>query len=346
MLFILLNPQTGTFAMFPLKDIAFGMGAFLLMCFCIRIYLTRGKWLDSFVNALFFVIVVVLTTLFRHNAVLFTAPALLAVVFWLRRKKAVIICISTLLLFVAVKGPVYHLLGVESPDRRQIETLGLPMTVIGAVVHDNPESLPDEVKKFVYSIAPEEVWQKEYVSGDYNAMKWDTRTNNDVIEQYGALAVLRIMIQCVKAEPISAIKGLIRLTDPLYSLTHLSYGYSYPTIMDNTLGISEHGIGALQMIVRYYGNVGKLFPHLFSCLGLLHFIILVAALTHLKSNRLKNWKSLLFALPVFCYNFGTMLLLTGSRDAGRFFYYTFLLFPLMMVFYLGNKDESKTIKAD
>lgn len=340
MLFFVLNPQTGSIVIIPYKDVAFAIGALLLTSFSIHVFMTNGKWLNTAFTTAAVIIVVALTTLFRHNAILFTAPSLLAMMLWTHRKKAATVCVAVLLLFAVVKGPVYSLVNVKAASQRQVETLGLPMTVIGAVVHDHPEVLSDEAEKFVYSVAPKEVWQEKYVYGDYNVVKRDPRTDNTVIEQYGASAVISIMVQCFKSAPRTAMRGLICLTDPIYSLTHLNYEYVFPYVTDNDIGIAGHGIESLQTAARYYGNAGKWFPHLFGCLGLIHLVILAVSLAYLRENRLKNRKAFLFALPVFCYNFGTMLLLTGSKDTRRFFYYTFLLFPLMLVFYLGRQESS------
>ena len=68
----------------------------------------------------------------------------------------------------------------------------------------------------------------------------------------------------------------------------------------------------------------------------------------MKSAAKKLWKYieginglLLILIPVFAYNFGTTILLTGIDDATRFFFYTYLLIPLMLVFIYFNFTERK-----
>ena len=73
---------------------------------------------------------------------------------------------------ITVKGPVYRILNVEEPDSRISESVGLPLTVIGNVMKENPVAMDEEMLDFAYSIAPYELWQKQYVCGNFNAIKF------------------------------------------------------------------------------------------------------------------------------------------------------------------------------
>lgn len=338
MLYVLLNPQTGCIAMYPWKDVAFAIGTLLLISFCLRIYFTDGKWMDSVGRIAVFTVVFVLTTLFRHNAILFTAPLFLAVFFYVGRKRSIALALASLMLLGMVKGPVYTAAGVESPSRRQVETLGLPMAVIGAVVKDHPERLNAETQEFVYAVAPQEAWNEKYSYGNYNSVKWDGRTNNDIIEQYGAAKVISMMIRCIKAAPLSAARGLLTLTDSVYTVTDIHESLCFPGITDNNYGIVSCGIGRLQQLIGLWTHVHLMLPHIFNCLGILHLILIAFILSRCKINSIVSWKQVLFILPVFSYNYGTTLLLTGFWDVGRFFYYTFVLFPFLIAFFLGKRN--------
>ena len=344
MLYIVLNPQTGAFVMHPWKDMTFAIGALLLVSFAIRIFMTKGEWLRSVGSMALFSLILALTTLVRHNAVLFTAPLMIAILVYARRRQAVIVCIASLILFSIVKFPVYSLLDVEAPGKRKVELLGLPMTVIGAVVQNTPERLDPETREFAYAVAPPEVWEEKYVYGSYNQVKWDKRTNNHVIEEYGVVNVLRMMAKSVKASPGNALRGLIALTDPVYSITNIQDPVNIPGTGRRLPGTEEDGIPALKTVLRRCAKLCVYLPHLLGCLGALHLALLVLVLAKCGRGALSPWVTVLFILPVFCYNFGTALLLTGFADAARFFYYTFLLFPSLLVFLLRggtaeNKDE-------
>ena len=176
-------------------------------------------------------------------------------------------------------------------------------------------------------------------------MKWDQLTNNDVIEEYGALKVLSMMFRCLKNSPREAMMGLIKLTNVVYSVSDDFLCYTIPSISSNDYNIKVSGIPVLQMIDRLYaGFCNVLLPHLFMYTGSMHFILLLSILSKCKLNRWMDWKKILFIIPVLLYNFGTMFLLTGADDSGRFFYYTFLLMPVLIAFlYKEKRSETVTV---
>lgn len=340
MLFILLNPQTTNMAMYPWKDVAFAMGALLLATYALRIYFTSGEWIKRPLNIIAFILSIALTTLMRHNALLFTIPFFVAVFFLINKKRSLVILGCAVIVIVAIKIPLYSALHVEKSEDRQIETLGLPMNIIGSVTTYAPEDLDEETRTFVYQVASEEVWREQYTYGDYNSVKWDARTNNDIIEEYGTGKVLSMAINCIKDSPSASLKGLIHLTDAVYTVCDNYRYYDLPMIFENDYGITQQGIPKLQglnekMTYRIYKGL----PWIFMYLGSMHLVLLVSVLAKCGLNKWNDWKKILLILPVFLYNFGTALLLTSANDSSRFFYYTFLILPTLLVFLYKNDDE-------
>ena len=346
MLYIMLNPQTGCNAVFVWKDVAFTMGALLLISFGLHIFMTKGRWLCSGKNTALFILVSVLTSLFRHNAILFTVPLIIVVMLHTNLKKTLIICFTYVILIFAIKGPVYSAMNVSTPGYRQVEKLGLPMTVIGAVVKDHPESLDEETKNFVFAVASEEVWNERYSYGDFNSVKRDDRTNLDVIENYGSAKIIDITFRCIRSAPLSALRGIITLTDSVYSVTDLHGGYTRPGNGNNVYGITDTGNRFLRRIIILYGYIRFLLPHVFESLGMLHLVLFAFIFTHCRFKNLRSFSKAVFLIPVFCYNYGTTLLLTGYKDAGRFFYYLFPLMPLLLVFFLGTQHIEERLSPD
>ncbi|MBQ1282894.1 MAG: hypothetical protein IIY20_03790 [Bifidobacteriaceae bacterium] len=272
--FVLLNPQTGYIMLFPWKDNAFATGAVLLSAYCLRIFFTKGQWLEKTANAAAFAVAACLTTLFRHNAILFTGPLIFAVIFCILRnnmltsppkdekesnagsrrkicalkniaagniavKNTAIICISIFAICLSITGPLYSALGVENPGQRQVETLGLPMNVIGAAVTYTPNALDEQTREFAYKVAPREVWEEKYVCGSYNPVKWDSRTNNDIIEEYGSQRVVSMMFRAMKSSKKATAKALIKLTEAAYTVTDDYDDFIKPHISKNDFGLSQ-----------------------------------------------------------------------------------------------------------
>ena len=338
--FIILNPRTLNMAVSPWKDVWFALGALLLITYALHIYYTKGEWLKSPTHTVIFILTVVLTTLLRHNALLFTIPLLFAIALIIKPKKTLVICLSTVALLFAVKYPLYSLLDVENPDKRQAEMLGLPMVIIGAAVTNAPETLDEEILEFAYKVSPQEVWENKYTYGSFNDVKWDERTNNDVIEEYGTIKILSMTADCIKNCPNESIRGLIKLTNPVYTITDDYNVIFTPTIPENEYNIEHHGIPKLDSLIKKATvALNILFPHIFLYLGAMHLTLLVLMMAKYKLNKWKDWKKIFFILPVFVYNFGTTFLLTGAQDAFRFFYYTFLIMPVLLVFLCRNEQE-------
>lgn len=336
-----LNPLTLNAIMCPWKDCSFALGATLLTVFAIQIYFTDGKWIKSIPNAAMFTIVFVLTTLFRHNALLFTVPLFFAVQFFFTKKSRIVILLVAVLLIGGIKVPFYNALNVEQPNNRQVETLGLPMSVIGGVASESPELLDEETKEFVYRIAPKEIWDSYNIKEGYNEIKVAGLTDDSVIEEYGAVKVVKMMLKCFNNAPLISLRSLIYLTRPVYSIINDTvYETSAIDTSALTNGSETDGKGAKNTLYVFV----LLFLSIFISYGTLHLLLLFLILSKYSLRKAEHLKKVLFILPVFAYNFGTMLLLSCASDSIRLLYYSFLVTPLLIVFLL--KDSGKKILKD
>ncbi len=339
---IVLNPNVSNIAIAPWKDTAFAMGTVLLISFGLRVFFTGGEWIRRPVRAVCFVLVLAATTLVRHNAVLFTAPLAMAVFVSMGPKRLVrsaVLAICSVLVVVGVRGPLYSALKVEAPGERQIETLGMPMVVIGAVAKYAPENLDAETKEFVDRIAPPNVWDF-YVYGNYNNVKW-YGANNQVIEEYGAPRVISMALRCLVRSPNEAIRGLIRLTDVVYSVCD-DYRHADLPMVPNVDGLRFHGVPALQKVNELWTHgANTVLPWFFMYIGMMHLVLIVLILAKRRFRLWADWKRIFYVLPVFAYNFGTTLLLTDAHDSSRFFLYTFLVTPALVVLLCNCSRENR-----
>lgn len=340
MAFVLLNPLTGSMAMMPWKDISFAIGALLFLTYSLQIYRTNGSWIKSPVNTVLYIITAVLTTLFRHNALLFTIPLIFAVLFYLSPKRSLVLCLSVLILCLGMKGPLYNAINVQSPPNRQVEKLGLPMTVIGAVVTYSPEALDAETREFAYKVAPKEVWETKYQYGTYNQVKWSSDTDNLVIEEYGTAKILSMTARAFIRSPRIATTAFLSLVKASFSLTSKFNSFFSPYVNANTYGISQDDGGlARKICVTHRNFVSGYISYPFLHLGFWHLVLIAAILAKCNLKKFKDWKKIFFVLPVFAYNYGTSLMLTGAEDSTRFFFYTYLLIPILLIFLFGNDAE-------
>ena len=345
--FLLLNPLTGNLAMYPWKDTMFVMITLCLITFTLHIYFTDGAWLNAPPRAILLGMALAAATIVRHNGVLFTVPLAFALALYTKKQKTCLFLLSFALFFLVIRGPLYHMLSVQQPDRRVTETMGLPMTIIGAVVSCDPDSLDGETLDFAYRVAPKEVWENVYIMGSFNSVKWDERTNVEFIEEAGVRQIIHLTLKCIAASPKVAIRSVIALTDMVYGIIDEPDWLISATIAENSDQIIYSGIPILRLLLKCCVHLARLFlPLLFFRIGLVQLLLLFFAMAHCRLNRLSDWKRLALILPIFTYNFGTMLLLTGPDF--RFFYYTFFMAPVLILILCGEtqpRSDNLTVSA-
>jgi len=367
MVYVLCNPLLAI-SVNAWKDTSFAIGTLLLMTFALRIVGSKGEWMRKPVNMALFVGVIVFTTLLRHNAVLFTVPLLLAVFFQVSRKRFLCLLVACAALFALIKGPLYSAVGVERhTERRQIETVGLPLNVIGAAVTYTPDALDRDILDFAYGIAPAEIWEEYYELGNINIIKWGTQNNIDdyvdidYVDEYSVSEILDMMMRCFKASPDVCARSLVKLTEGVYTVTDDHFVLIEPYIDENYFGIGVPGIGIDNYLGLnkpstrgnvltsfFYGTryfVKQFCPHVFLYYGVAVLAVIITVCSKTRLGKLKDWKVILFAIPLLAYDFGTALLLTGSNDSPRYFYFTVLILPVLLVFFYMNGKNTVVVKC-
>ena len=130
---------------------------------------------------------------------------------------------------------------------------------------------------------------------------------------------------------------MVSATDPVYTLTD-DYNAVFPIqITQNEWGIRSSGTGILASLFSAFSSISSLLlSYLVHFIGAMMLILLLVILAKSRLNRWEDWKRILLVLPVFTYNFGSMLLMTHRGDALRFFQYTFYLVPLYLLLFFTN----------
>lgn len=335
--YIILNPYTGKIAMYPWKDMAFGMASLWAMTFVVRIYYMGGQWSDKKGRVILMGIVLASATLFRHNAILFTIFLIFGLFFFLKRKQWLKLMITFFVVIVCIKGPIYSAISVIAPNQRLVETVGLPLTILGNVVKETPEALDEEMQEFAYTICPQSVWEEKYVCGNFNSIKWNM-INLSVIEEKNLFDIAKLTLKCFKNSPKASLKAFVSLTDMVYGIGGEVKGDIEVIVDPNDKGIVYKGNSCISFILQCYkGLWNHTILKFFGYIGMsmLLMSIFISARSNLKKRN--DWKRLALCIPIFTYNFGTMLLLTGWDS--RFFYVSFLICPLVIAIMIGERKE-------
>lgn len=340
--YILINPITGNLVVCPWKDVTFAIFAVWLMTFGLQIHMTDGKWLDSKRNIFFLSIVLIVTTIVRHNGFLFTLPFLAAVLIRMERRKRIYI----LLLFAAgyglIRGPLYAGLEVEEQWDHKTRVLGVPMAILGNVAKESPDLLDETTRKFVYEVAPKEMWENVYDGGSFNLIKW--QADQTVIEETGAVRVLQMAAGTLLRAPGPALKGFFELTDMVYTISNNLDWYIAAQVDENDIG-TEYRQFCDRFVLENYTELSRnsILKYIFWYIGVINLLIIASALSKYSFRVKEDRKRLLFALPVLCYNFGTMLLLSGNTF--RYFYFCFPVCPIVLLILFGEKEQARKESA-
>lgn len=342
-LFLILNLQTARIMMFPWKDSALTIVSLVIFTQVIEIFESDGAWLKKWDHFLAFTVFCFLSTVFRHNAVLLTAPLYLLLFFFHKDARRSLLLSGALVLFSVwfLNGPVMTLAHVEAPGDRQVEILGLPMTVLSEVFISTPEKLPAKAVDFISCLATPEEWDKYYRLGDFNYIKFNSSLPlNDLIEHEGARAILRYTEQAFLASPLPAFRALAALTqlvwDPLACSTTISVPYC-PAVITDSIGTAVKDNAQLIKVLTYFSDsVESFYLYLLTWnIGTMILIAMFAAVANVGRGKLGR---AFMIFPMLIYDFGTMLLLTGGDF--RFFHFNFvIIIPLLYLILSGSKNH-------
>lgn len=331
------NPFMASYMMYPWKDIAFTIFSILLFAYYIQIICSKGTWLSQSKNCLAFSATVILCATMRHNAILFVFPLTVIALCHTKRKTLYTVILS-LLLFIGSFGMIHLMLHVDNPDSRITETSGLPITVWCNVMKNNPNALPTETREVLYTLADQETYESEYVTGDFNSIKWSENFNTSAINNMSYKDILKYTAQCFIYAPKESLQAVATLTELVWGIN----GSDSPvevTVTSNPFGISQSSFPVVHDLVSQMKSffcigIGKT---LFGSHGLKLLILLLLSCVLAINRKI----SFIHIIPLICYNFGTMLLLSG-RDYRFFLFNIPLLFPYIFLM-LKEQREFKTL---
>ncbi len=346
--YIYLNPYVGYCIIYPYKDVTFALtGAFAIALATGYIFENNNnesKWI-SWGKPMAIGFLLANASIFRHNGILLTFFIAVGLFFFMSKKTWIRMVLMFLVSFVLIKGPIYKLLKVDMRvPYRVVETCGLPMSIICSVAQNAPEKLDAKTMEFVNSVAPQSEWANYYELGNFNTFKWTYSNVMNVCEEYGRPAVIEMSLRCFAESPKYALKGLFATTDVVYGvnvgvkndLVHTigpdaESGYDVPQPV-------YAGNEQLASIIEAYKEFLKstILNH-FRTIGFALLICLIILLSNAKLNTINGWKKIMMCLPIFAYDFGTMLFLSGPDS--RFFVITYFIAPFVCIIGASDKDE-------
>ncbi len=120
----------------------------------------------------------------------------------------------------------------------------------------------------------------------------------------------------------------------------------YPNTAENELGLTlkENSVQTALRKYTEYTWSSRIFKYFFWFAGINNLAIITVILSKYKFGKRENWKKILLAFPILCYNFGTMLLATQYDF--RFFYMNFPVFPVILIILFGKRRQEDTGESE
>ncbi|MCD7750595.1 MAG: hypothetical protein LUI10_02455 [Lachnospiraceae bacterium] len=334
-LYVWINPFLTAWMIYPTKDVAMMIFAIVLMAYYIQIICSKGAWLHKKRNLFLFSLFAVLCCYMRHNAILFVAPLVLIALLYdfkkspeeMKRKLTAILLMLVISLLI---NGIYILYDVEEPSYRTLEMIGMPVSIWSNVLQSNAAALPEETRLALQALLPQDMIDLFSAEGGFNSIKFLDGMEWDQLDALSYQEVIKYTIQCFRYAPRESIAAVTKLTNFVWSFNISDEPKNYYMV---TSAASEPLSRLVMQLKVSFGS--GLLGSLFGAYGLQMLLMLVVGMILFASGR----TSFLHLMPFFCYNYGTMLLLTG-RDY-RFFLYNIPLW--IPVIFLMMKDE-KTLK--
>lgn len=336
------SPPVRNTLMYLGKDSAMTTAVLVLTAQTVNLLHTRGAWLKRPLNAVCFGLALATATLLRHNAILWTLPLLLCALlcFSPGRRGAALAAGVAVLALVLVRGPLYGALDVVYPDNTTEESVGIPMTILWDIRAQAPEALDEETTAFLASLAADGEWESLYQLHRYNSIKFTY--DRELIASRSVTDILSMAGRAALAKPRLAFETVNGVTGLVWDVTGENRGYEtvsnsgdLPQALYGRATLNRLGQAALAVIdaplawapVRWLTeNIGVQ--------------LLVMLLVALWALRRRGVDVLALALPVVCYDLGTMLLLCG--DDARFFQCSMAVcIPcILAMLYLPTREEA------
>ena len=317
------NPFSLSLVRILWKDTAFAMTGLALSICGIHILETRGAWLRCRWHLLSMSMLLFLASFLRHNGFFFTLPLAVLLPFSVARKnvsRVFSLLACSLLLSVGYLVLRWHLtdLGtivVNRPAQGFSEAVGLPMSILSECYVRHPEKVPSDVAAFLGSLGDRDFWEDHY-AGDFNSVKFAcTRKGLDTrerIEKLGRSRFFDMLARTIRANPSSSVKVFLRITAIAWD--------PFPEDITGCVCLTNQRIpiGADIDLFQTLLARSPAGPLLLAPGAYLLYIVLVFSCGVFRLGL----SCCFLALPFLCYQFGTMLFLSGHDY--RFFFITVL----------------------
>ena len=338
MLCVILHPLTMFFVQTMPKDTVFAIFTLLSMAAVLRIIKSEGNDLGVWPTSIVLAVCISFACLVRHNGIFFAMPLIMALVIRYIRKSYIDIVrigifISIMLVLFKMIIPQFFDVKPASQHMKQylfIESSGVPLTMMGAIYAKCPERVSEKAVVVLDSIRPREIWRERYKLGSFNEVKHagvaklPEETIGGIVFP-GWLEFAKIFYDTVKIDPKLAFSAWVALTEQVWN----------PFALDDknlTCPLVKTGCwkyrAVIIPIVRFLS---------IPIFGIIPLSVLLVFVLSIRAVFLHRYDALMVAVPLLCYDLGTMMLLSGFNMQRLFF--CNILLGLLVIWSMINHER-------
>lgn len=341
-IFTAINPGTLTVLTCMYKDATFAIVMNLLVGQIIQIWFSKGEWLQRMINWLWLAFTMLGVCFMRHNGVFIVLPLLIVLFFYKQARKKLLLAVLVFALTSGIiRGPLYTALKVQSHADPVGESIGVPMAILASELILSPQTVDEETKEFLYSIASDEEWHNEFIVGEWDSIKWTAAYEKT--DGVSLPFVLKLTLRSIMRSPGIALESCCNNFMVILMVSGRAYWDDRPYIEENTYGVESAPNPVLNAFINDYVDFTAL-PYvstLFWCISI-YWIAIISIL----ANRLlqKDKSALLLLLPPLTYVFFTTLVLCGPSY--RYFYFLVPIAIPLCVAPLLNTHNCKPVEKE
>ncbi len=334
---VALDPSIGMNNVCLVKDVFFAIGVIVLSSAMIKMYVSCGDWINDWKNTLILILISAFIVLVRHNGVIYIIPAFLMMFIHYKDclKRLMIAMISVIMIVIVFEAASIGAMNVRKHSNFIGEIVGVPMAAMANAYVNNYDNTPQDVKQYFESIADRESWNKLYVIGEWDSCKWDFG-GIELLQGEKISIITNMFFETCRSCPQEVFQSIRENTRIVWQLIGRIDWVPWIYIeTPNDYSITENSIPAAKIIVK---QVEEMSYHPIAAffiwnVGVKTIGLLLLGLLSVKDE---DWKKLLLLIPVFCYVFGTMVLLSGPTY--RYFYFVSVLVGPYLAFMILGKE--------
>jgi len=347
-LLIVLNPQTRNIMLYVWKDCLFTIFATFIAGCMLQIFFSKGEWFKKKLSPVWLAFLAASMTATRHNGILFTVVLLFFQLCFLKgyRKQVLIAAILSVVLWVGCKYGMNAAFDAATTENQgYVETVGIPMTIMGNVRYYEREKLDDDAASLMALVTDDWGWANIYVPGSYNSIKFQ-RNASEFLADVPVTDLLAMTWRTIQNAPMLSLQAIYQVTRVVWDIRGDCTWGVIPVISSNAYGYDiaygEEMAPFREPVVYFDIDMFAACKYIFGFVGTYLICLILIALFTFKRH---SFSMFYMVFPILVYDYGTMMLSCGT-DYRLFHFNHIIIVPILLALLAGRIAEGTKEKKE